>query len=84
MVVSNHHQKKRNERRKIMPFITFEGFNFTVIVDGNGEPWWIAKELFNYLEQGRDTLIRSVGGLSGKWHFFLMFRVKISFEYHIV
>jgi hypothetical protein len=24
-----------------MPFITFEGFNFTVIVDGNGEPWWI-------------------------------------------
>ena len=44
-----------------MPFITFEGFNFTVIVDGNGEPWWIAKELFNYLEQGRDTLIRSVG-----------------------
>jgi prophage antirepressor-like protein len=44
-----------------MPFITFEETNFTVIIDENGEPWWIAKEICDYLERGRDTLIRQVG-----------------------
>jgi prophage antirepressor-like protein len=33
-----------------MPFIEFEGTNFTIIMDGNGEPWWIAREVCIYLE----------------------------------
>jgi hypothetical protein len=54
-----------------MPFIEFEGANFTVIIDGNGEPWWIAREIFDYLERCRTTLLRQAGSLSGKWHLFL-------------
>jgi len=44
-----------------MQFIHFQDVKFTIIIDGNGEPWWIAREIFDYLERGRDTLIRHVG-----------------------
>ena len=54
-----------------MPFIDFEGTNFTLITDGNGEPWMVARELCDYLERGRETLPRQVGSLTEKWHFFL-------------
>jgi len=53
-----------------MPFIDFQGTNFTVIIDGNGEPWWIAREIFDYLERRQDTLLWQ-GSLIEKWHFFL-------------
>jgi prophage antirepressor-like protein len=44
-----------------MSFITFEDINFAVIIDENGEPWWIAKEICDYLERCRDTLLLQVG-----------------------
>ena len=33
-----------------MQFINFENIVFTIIIDENGEPWWIAKEVCDYLE----------------------------------
>ena len=51
-------------------FIDFEKTHFTVITDDKGEPWFIAKEICDYLERGRDTLLRQVGSLTGKWHLF--------------
>ena len=68
----------------MLEFFDFRGARFTRLTTANGEPWWMAKELCDYLERGRDTLIRQVGRLTGKWHFFLMFRVKICFEYYHV
>jgi prophage antirepressor-like protein len=41
-----------------MPFVNFNEINFTFITDGNGEPWLVAKEICDYLERGRDTLLR--------------------------
>jgi hypothetical protein len=64
-----------------MEFLNFNGFNFTLLKDRQGCPWWVAKELSDYLERRRDTLIRQVGSQKAGWHFFLMFHVKISFEY---
>ena len=54
-----------------MPIIYFDNYEFTLITDKDGKPWWVAKELCDYLEQGRDTLLRQVGLLTGKWQFFL-------------
>jgi prophage antirepressor-like protein len=31
-------------------FIDFQGTHFTVITDDKGKPWFIAKELCDYLE----------------------------------
>ena len=33
-----------------MQFINFEDIVFTIIIEDNGEPWWIAKEVCYYLE----------------------------------
>ena len=33
-----------------MPFIHFQDIRFTIIMDENGEPWWIAREICLYLE----------------------------------
>jgi prophage antirepressor-like protein len=33
-----------------MSFVNFEGIDFTYICDENGDPWFIAKELCNYLD----------------------------------
>ena len=52
-----------------MSFINFEGTNFTLITDENEDPWMIAKELCDYLERCRDTLIRQVGSITEKWYF---------------
>jgi prophage antirepressor-like protein len=44
-----------------MSIFYFEDVEFTLIVDDKGKPWLIAKELCDYLERSRDTLIRQVG-----------------------
>ncbi len=67
-----------------MEFFNFRSTRFTMLTAASGEPWWVAKELCDYLEQGRDTLIRQVGQPANGRHFFLMFHVKISFEYLVI
>jgi prophage antirepressor-like protein len=44
-----------------MEFFNFRGTKFTTLTTGDGTPWWVAKELCDYLERGRDTLIRQEG-----------------------
>jgi prophage antirepressor-like protein len=44
-----------------MEFFNFRSTRFTMLTAASGEPWWVAKELCDYLERGRDTLIRQVG-----------------------
>jgi len=40
-----------------MPVIYFNNYEFTLITDKDGKPWFIAKELCDYLERRQDTLI---------------------------
>ena len=47
-----------------MGFFNFRGIKFTTLTDPDGKPWWVAKEPCDYLERGRDTLIRQVGCLT--------------------
>ena len=42
-----------------MESFNFRGTKFTRIIDGNGKPWFVGKELCDYLERGRDTLMGS-------------------------
>ena len=44
-----------------MEFFNFKGTKFTRLTGQDGKPWWVAKELCDYLERGRDTLIRQEG-----------------------
>ncbi len=44
-----------------MEFFNFRGTRFTIFTTESGEPQWVAEELCDYLERGRDTLIRQVG-----------------------
>jgi len=44
-----------------MEFFNFRGTKFTRLTGQNGKPWWVVKELCDYLERGRDTLIRQEG-----------------------
>ena len=53
-----------------MEFVNFRGTKFTRLTGQDGKPWWVAKELCDYLERGRDTLIRQEGRLTRIWHFF--------------
>jgi hypothetical protein len=39
----------------------FGAAQFTVLTGADGQPWLVAKELYDYLKRGRDTLIRQVG-----------------------
>ena len=39
----------------------FGSAQFTVLTGQDGEKWLVARELCDYLEQGRDTLIWQVG-----------------------
>jgi prophage antirepressor-like protein len=54
----------------MLEFFDFRGTKFTRLTGQDGKPWWVAKELCDYLERGRDTLIRQVGRLTRKWQFF--------------
>jgi len=33
-----------------MEFFNFRGARFTILTAASGEPWWVAKELCDYLE----------------------------------
>jgi prophage antirepressor-like protein len=39
----------------------FRSSQFTILTTKDGEPWWIAKEICDYLERCRNTLILQVG-----------------------
>jgi len=57
-----------------MPFINFEGIDFTLITDKDENPWMIAKEVCDYLKRCPNTLgeTRQVCVISEKkWHLFL-------------
>jgi anti-repressor protein len=44
-----------------MQFINFNGIHFTIILDENGEPWWVAREVCIYLElKDINQAIRSI------------------------
>ena len=53
----------------VLEFFNFQGQDFTLLKDRKNSPWWVAKELFDYLERCRDTLLRQVGSITGKWYF---------------
>jgi prophage antirepressor-like protein len=38
-----------------MEFYDFRGTQFAKLTSKDGKPWWVAKELCDYLERGRDT-----------------------------
>jgi prophage antirepressor-like protein len=44
-----------------MDYISFMDHNFTLLQDPDGEPWLVGKELCDYLERCRDTLLRQEG-----------------------
>ena len=61
-----------------MEFYDFRGTRFTRLTDKDGMPWWVAKELCDYLERCPDTLIRKVGSHIEKWQLFsVMAKVTI-------
>jgi len=68
-----------------MEFFNFRGTKFTRLTGHDGKPWWVAKELFDYLERCPDTLgeTRQVCAISEKKmaSFSMMFKVNISFGY---
>jgi hypothetical protein len=43
---------------------------FTLLKNNEGLPWWVAKELCDYLERCRATLIRQVRSHIEKWRLF--------------
>ena len=44
-----------------MEFFNFRSTQFTILTVPDGKPWLVAREICDYLERGRDTLIRQVG-----------------------
>ena len=38
-----------------MEFLNFKGTKFTILKDRKGNPWWVVKELCDYLEIGNIT-----------------------------
>jgi hypothetical protein len=55
---------------KIMAHFYFGSAQFTVLHGQDGQKWLVAKELCDYLERGRDTLIRHVGWPANGMAFF--------------
>ena len=53
-----------------MDFLNFRGTQFTLLQRTDRDPWWVAKELCDYLERCRDTLLRQVGSHIEKWRLF--------------
>ena len=52
-----------------MDFFDFKGTKFTILIGADGKPCWVAKELGDYLDRGRDALLRQAGSITGKWYF---------------
>ena len=48
-----------------MDFLDFKGTKFTLLKNKNGDPWWVAKELCDYLELG--NVGQAVAPLPDDW-----------------